>query len=1041
MSIPLQSFALLPTSPAEYHDEANAEAIKAKALEIKTKAQYEETKVKLTSKRGTGSSDVIAANHVSCFGLVTTIDGTANNDVITGTSGPDVINGLEGDDIIKGLGGDDVICGGPGNDIIYGDAGNDVLFGDYIVDYETDNYDANAITGGHDKLYGGGGEDSLVGDYIETGPGNDKVTGGNDELYGGYGNDFMFGDFIYGGDGNDNITGGNDKLNGGAGEDSMVGDYIYGNIESNPLAGGHYTDTLRGGDDILRGGAHDDFLFGDHVYGDDGDDEVIGGNDKLYGDDGNDTLFGDNLYGDDGGDEATGNDIEIIGGNDMIKGGNDELYGGYGNDYLFGDDIYADDGFVVITGGDDTVIGGDDKLFGDSGNDFLFGDDIESEMGDDTIEGGNDVLNGGAGKDNLFGDSIFGGLGNDILYGGHDKLYGNDGNDFLFADNIGGGDGNDGITGGNDQLYGNKGDDNLFGEDIAGGNGDDGLADGNDKLVGGPGTDVLLGDNMTGDGGIDIAKLGTDTLTNDGIDTLIDNSVTAETIIAAASVNPTFENRTIDGTGNNIQDITWGSTGITLMRVSGSAYSDGISTPAGASRISPRAISNIVVAQDTPILNSAEASDFIWQWGQLLDHDMDLTPPANPAEPFNIPVPTGDLFFDPTSTGTKIIPLKRSLYDASSNPREQINILTAFIDASNVYGSDPDRSSELRTFSGGKLKTSKGDFLPFNKAQYPNAGNTSPNLFLAGDERANEQFVLTSMHTLFVREHNRLAEEIAVKYPGMSDEKIYQMARKIVGAEMQIITYNEFLPFLLGQNAIPSYQGYDPQTNPGIANEFSSASFRYGHSQLSPNILRIKNSGDTVLVPLRNAFSNPSLVTIDDGIDSTLRGLAGQKAQEVDNKIVDDVRNFLFGPPGSGGFDLASLNIQRGRDHGLPDYNSVRVAYGLAAVTSFAEISSDPDVQNALSSAYSNVNDIDLWVGGLAEDHVPGALVGETIRAVLADQFTRLRDGDRFWYQNDPFFVYYNDILQELENTKLSDIIRRNTSISNELQDNVFITN
>ena len=488
---------------------------------------------------------------------------------------------------------------------------------------------------------------------------------------------------------------------------------------------------------------------------------------------------------------------------------------------------------------------------------------------------------------------------------------------------------------------------------------------------------------------------------------------------------PDYEFRSIDGTGNNLANPSFGSAGVSLLRLSDVAYDDDMSTPAGESRKSARAISNAVSSQSELIPNHAKASDFIWQWGQFLDHDISLTPGAIPAEPFDIPVPPGDPFFDPIPPfGTKVIGLTRSIHDGG-DPRQQLNIITAFIDASNVYGSDLVRAAALRTFSDGKLITSPGDFLPFNTGGLPNAGGPSPTLYLVGDVRANEQIALTAMHTLFVKEHNRIADEIAQKHPDFDDEKIYQTARKIVGAQMQVITYNEFLPLLLGQHAIAPYSGYDPSVNPGIANEFSTASYRYGHSQLSPDLLRVKNSGEMILVPLRNAFFNPPLVPQDDGIDSILRGLAAQRAQEIDTKLVDDVRNFLFGPPGAGGFDLASLNIQRGRDHGLPDYNSVRVAYGLEPVTSFDQITSDPDLQSKLESVY-DVNDIDLWVGGLAEDHAPGALVGETISAVLADQFSRLRDGDRFWYQNDPFFLDNEDHMENVHHTTLSDVIKQN---------------
>jgi hypothetical protein len=198
-------------------------------------------------------------------------------------------------------------------------------------------------------------------------------------------------------------------------------------------------------------------------------------------------------------------------------------------------------------------------------------------------------------------------------------------------------------------------------------------------------------------------------------------------------------------------------------------------------------------------------------------------------------------------------------------------------------------------------------------------------------------------------------------------------------------------------------------------------------------------------VPLRDAFFNPILFE-QKGLEPILNGLAHQKAQEIDTLVVDDVRNFLFtNVPGNGaGFDLASLNIQRGRDHGLPDYNTVRLAYNLEAVNSFAQISSNSDVQAKLAAAYNpngetsyNYDNIDLWVGGLAEDHLPGAMVGETIHAVLKDQFERLRDGDRFWYENDNFFDDNKGWKNKVHKTTLKKVIDDNTSLDN-LYRNIF---
>lgn len=515
-------------------------------------------------------------------------------------------------------------------------------------------------------------------------------------------------------------------------------------------------------------------------------------------------------------------------------------------------------------------------------------------------------------------------------------------------------------------------------------------------------------------------------------------------VVMSIAAMASAQDRTIDGSGNNLSHGVWGSTDQHLDRVGPASYADGIWMPAGASRPSAREVSNGIAAQTGSIVNDRGLSDWVWQWGQFLDHDLDLTGSMSPTESMPIPVPMGDPFFDPMNSGTQTIGFERSAYDPATgtiDPRQQVNQITSWIDASNVYGSDMTRANALRTFSGGKLATSTGNLLPFNTGGLPNAGGTSASLFLAGDVRSNEQSGLASTHTLFVREHNRLADQIATANPGMSDEDIYQQARKIVGAEVQIITYNEFLPALMGSAApSPMSLGYNDSINPNIMNEFANACYRVGHTMLSPTILRLDNAGNVIPqgnLALQDAFFNPNNILSGGGIDPILKGLASQAMQEVDNKIVDDVRNFLFGPPGAGGFDLASLNIQRGRDHGLADYNTTRVMMGLTPVATFADISSDPGVQAALQTLYGSVSDIDLWVGALAEDHLAGSSVGELIAAVLGEQFTRLRDGDRFWYERDDFFVNNPSLLAELQGTRLSDIIRRNSDITN-IQDNVF---
>src|SRR5262249_7849199 len=146
---------------------------------------------------------------------------------------------------------------------------------------------------------------------------------------------------------------------------------------------------------------------------------------------------------------------------------------------------------------------------------------------------------------------------------------------------------------------------------------------------------------------------------------------------------------------------------------------DGTSAPAVGSpaRPSPRVISNAVVAQmtDERVLSDRQLSAMIYGWGQFIDHDMDLTT-SNPAEPLNIPVPRGDPFLDPNGTGPQSIFFSRSKSVPGtgtdpSNPRQQPNEITAFLDASMVYGSSDVVANALRTVNpdgslGRLLKTS-----------------------------------------------------------------------------------------------------------------------------------------------------------------------------------------------------------------------------------------------------------------------------------------------------------------------------------------------
>jgi len=492
---------------------------------------------------------------------------------------------------------------------------------------------------------------------------------------------------------------------------------------------------------------------------------------------------------------------------------------------------------------------------------------------------------------------------------------------------------------------------------------------------------------------------------------------------------------------------------VRLIRIAPNDYWDGISALArrpGDPPTSPREISSWVLDQTQPVYSGKDASDMVWQWGQFIDHTIDLTEGHVPPEAANIPVPLCDPFFDPLCDipeEDRFIPFNRSLYDTSTgtdpgNPRQQLNVISALIDASNVYGFDYARTQALRALDGsGRLKTSPGNFLPYNVAGLPHAPNEDPSFFLAGDIRANETVPLSAMHTLWMREHNRVADGVRATYPYLSGNQVFDLARRIVITEMQVVTFNEFLPVLLGNKAFPKYSGYHSNVDPGIANEFSTAMYRLGHTMLSSSILRLDANGNPIYegpLALRDAFFTPDTLINQGGLEPLMKGLSEKVMQKIDSLIVDDVRNFLFGDPGQGGLDLGALNIQRGRDHGLPDYNTCRIYYGLTPVTSFAEITDDPLVQQKLYAAFNgNVNAIDPWVGALAEDPMGrDILVGELLYTSLTEQFLRIRDGDPNWYQN----ILSTSSQRAVEKQTLAKIIARNTTLERrDLNANVFI--
>jgi len=293
--------------------------------------------------------------------------------------------------------------------------------------------------------------------------------------------------------------------------------------------------------------------------------------------------------------------------------------------------------------------------------------------------------------------------------------------------------------------------------------------------------------------------------------------------------------------------------------------------------------------------------------------------------------------------------------------------------------------------------------------------------YKAGDTRVIENPALTSMHTLFMREHNRIAQLIQTKFPTWSDEKVFQHTRRIVVAEYSNIVFGEFLPLILGTDSIFPRAAlstvYNPSVDPSIANEFATAAYRFGHSLLNGKFDRVDPSTGSLLDSylLRFNFNNDTLYkeNPDRGMTTIIKGMSSQRTQTADPFLTKEVTNFLFSLSTDSfkfGEDLATRNIQRGRDHSIQPWLSYRVWCGFPTPDDWSVIPPDisPDKWNILRSLYLRVADIDLFSGGLAEFPVPGGAVGPTFACIIGFQvaFHSCSSCDKTFFQAELLAVF-----------------------------------
>lgn len=315
--------------------------------------------------------------------------------------------------------------------------------------------------------------------------------------------------------------------------------------------------------------------------------------------------------------------------------------------------------------------------------------------------------------------------------------------------------------------------------------------------------------------------------------------------------------------------------------------------------------------------------------------------------------------------------------------------------------------------------------------------------------------MLMSLHTIWMKEHNRIATELAKINPHWNDEKLFQEARKIVIAELQHITYNEYLEEILGNQYLQAFDlkprasgyftKYNANTKPQIRNSFAAAAFRFGHSMIRDKVAYRKTGQTTRQEYLFRTFLRPELIYSPlGGVDGVTRGLYEAAAQSVDRLFTTQITNHLFERrPGFGG-DLAAINIQRGRDHGMANYNTWRVVCGLKPAETFQAqthrglLDHTADAAKALSKAYAHPDDIDFYTGGVSEIPISGGKVGPLFACIIGLQFKALKYGDRFFYESNNANVKFTpQQLAEIRKTTMARVICDNTNID-QLPTDVF---
>ncbi|CAL1537663.1 unnamed protein product [Lymnaea stagnalis] len=528
-----------------------------------------------------------------------------------------------------------------------------------------------------------------------------------------------------------------------------------------------------------------------------------------------------------------------------------------------------------------------------------------------------------------------------------------------------------------------------------------------------------------------------------------------------------------DGFKNNLNQATWGIAGSNLLRVSPQAYSDGAYEMAGVTRPNPLEISLKVHSRPDGAASGYSRNALQAYYAQLvLDEIAQTYMSTCPPEYENMNLPSGHPLRQSTTNPQVFL---RSLYDqstgyTSAGPRQQINLVSSFMDGGIIYGSTNVWTTLLRSYKEGKLLADSDDVkssfpvhnnvkLPVFNAPIPRDHVMKPvdRLFRIGNAKGHENPFLLALQVVWFRWHNVIADGIA-RTSNYTDEEIFHLTKRKVVGTFQKVAFKEWLPAFLNGNSkvssadysyISNYTQYDSRTQPGITQEFLAAmEFRNTITPsavwaLGDNCNKSETKGrgphgeERTVQSFRlcNNFWDSQEI-VKTSFNEIIRGMIYTRGKREDGHFVKDFTESFYGPFEYSRTDLVATQIQRFRDHGLNGLNAIRKAYGLKSLDNWDRLGGANGTINKLYGGQAP-DDVDLITGGLLDSFNIGG-ISDLFMEILKEQFIRVRDTDRFWYENDKVFSIQE--IREIESTTFKMILKETTNITDtDIPDQVFL--